>query len=63
MKVGDLVKSIRTSDGLGVILKPDDRASSPMRATMYWVYWQGSGNCGWTWAGGLKVIAEGKEAK
>ena len=44
MKVGDLVKSTRLNNNLGIIVKEDDtRAPGEMRASMYYVCWQRSG--------------------
>ena len=59
MKVGDLVKSIRTSDGLGIILKEDDRKpAAQLLASMLYVYWSGPGICAWSWIGTLELINE-----
>ena len=61
MKVGDLVKSTRYNNSLGIIVKEDDKCSSGgMQPSMYYVYWQRSSKIELAWVGGLTVINESR---
>ena len=60
MKVGDLVKSLRFNNSLGVIVGKDHRSHGDT-CSMYYVHWQRSGRIELAWIGGLNVISEGKK--
>ena len=63
MKVGDLVKSTRFNNSLGIIVKEDRGPHQKAREasiSMYYVYWQRSGKIDLAWVGGLEVVSEGR---